>query len=315
MLLPTLEEIKQATDLIAPYLAPTPQYRWPLLCQRCDSEVWVKHENTTPIGSFKIRGGLFYLSDLPDEHVIAATRGNHGQSVALAATMFGKKATVVVPRGNSVSKNMSMQAFGATLIEKGQDFDDALEYALQLSTRENAHLIPSFSRKLVTGVASCGLELFSHCSDLDAIYVPIGLGSEICAIISAREGLGLDTEIIGVVADNAPTYALSFASGEPVPTNSSTTIADGVAVRNPNLQALNLITQYVSRIIRVSETQIKDAMRAYFTDTHHVIEGAGAISLAALIKDKQNACGKRNAVIASGGNVDLDLYRTVLNGH
>ena len=314
MNLPSLSEIEAAAALIAPYVSPTPQYCWPLLSERCETEVWVKHENTTPIGSFKIRGGINYLSNLDSDHVICATRGNHGQSVAFAANVFGKKATVVVPKGNSAAKNASMRAFGANLVEYGRDFTEAHEYTHQQSEELNLHFVPSFDRKLVVGVATCGLEILTGIPDLDVLYVPVGLGSEICAMVAVREALGLNTAIVGVVADRAPAYALSFERGRVVTTDSADTIADGVAVRVPNQQALDVMRQHVSRFIRVTETEIVDAMRIYFTDTHHVIEGAGATSLAALIKDKSEVSGKRAGVIASGGNINLDLYSSILNG-
>ncbi len=314
MQLPSLNEIESAAELIAPHVSPTPQYSWPLLNQRCNAQVWVKHENTTPIGSFKIRGGITYLADLKVDEVICATRGNHGQSVAYAARLFDIQATVVAPHGNSQAKNASMRAFGAKLIEHGRDFNEAHQYARTLAAEQNHHFVPSFHRQLIVGVASCGLELFQKVSDLDIVYVPVGLGSEICAMIAVREALGLSTEIVGVVADNAPSYALSFEQGKMISTSTANTIADGVAVREPNQEALDIVQSHVSRFVRVSESAIADAMRIYFTDTHHVIEGAGAISLAALIKDSSEQASKRVGVIASGGNVNLDLYCAILNG-
>ncbi len=314
MQLPSLNEIESAAELIAPYVSPTPQYQWPLLSDRCNAEVWVKHENTTPIGSFKIRGGITYMADLDTSRVICATRGNHGQSVAYAARIFGMQATVVVPKDNSAAKNTSMRAFGATLVEYGRDFTEAHEYAHHLAIEQNFHFVPSFHRNLVVGVATCGLELLKCVPELDEVYVPVGLGSEICAMIAVREALGLKTEIIGVVADKAPAYALSFEKGQVVSTDSADTFADGVAVRVPDAEALSIMTQHVSRFIRVTEREIADAMRFYFTDTHHVVEGAGASSLAALIKDESRSDNRRAGVIASGGNVNLDLYWKILNG-
>ena len=319
MHLPTLDEISNAAELVHQHIAPTPQYKWPILCNRCETEVWVKHENTTPIGSFKIRGGITYLASCAKsniDHVIAATSGNHGQSITYAARLFGIKATIVAPHGNSSSKIKSMRALGANLIEYGQDFSEALPHAQHLSEQNGIHFVGSFNRKLVVGVASYALELFQAVSNLDCVYVPIGLGSEICGVIATREALGLhQTEIIGVVAENAPAYSLSFAAGNPVSTESSLTLADGVAVRVPDPQALDIILKHTSRIITVSEYEIASAMRYFFTDAHHVIEGAGATSLAALIKEKPNMSGKRVAVIASGGNVDLDLYCEILRGN
>ena len=302
-----------AASAIYEHLLPTPQYRWPLLCERCGTDVWVKHENTTPIGSFKIRGGINYLRNTPHDHVITATRGNHGQSIAYAAGLFGKKATVVAPLGNSTSKNRAMRSFGAELIEYGADFSEAHEYAHSRAAELNMHFVPSFHINLVTGVASYALELFRAIDDLDAVYVPIGLGSEICAVVAARQALGLKAEVIGVVAENAPTYARSFEQGKPVATDSADTFADGVAVRIPDEQALNIILEHVSRVVTVSEQQIADAVRNYFSDTHHVIEGAGASTLAALIKEKERMSGMRVGVIASGGNIDASLFQGILN--
>ncbi len=313
MRLPSLADMEVAASLIYDHMQPTPQYRWPLLCERSGTDVWVKHENTTPIGSFKIRGGINYLSSTPADHVISATRGNHGQSIAYAAGLFGKKATVVAPRGNSLSKNRAMRSFGAELIEYGVDFNEAHEYAHLRATESNLHFVPSFHEKLVTGVASYALELFRAVPDLDAVYVPIGLGSEICAVIAAREALKLKSEIIGVVAENAPSYAQSFEQRKPVATESADTFADGVAVRIPDEQALDIILEYVSRVVTVSEVQIADAVRSYFSDTHHVVEGAGAATLAALIKEKDRMSGMRVGVIASGGNIDSELFQGILN--
>ncbi len=315
MQLPTLSEIENAAALIGYYVAPTPQFRWPLLCERYATEVWVKHENVTPIGSFKIRGGITYLANQKFDQVICATRGNHGQSVAYAARLFNKQATIVVPKGNSTTKNAAMRAFGGTLIEWGHDFLEAHNFAQQLAEERELHFVPSFHHQLVIGVATGGMELLTHVPDLDIIYVPIGLGSEICAMIAAREALGLSAEIVGVVADNAPAYALSFEQDKPVCTATANTFADGIAVRGVDAEALAIIRQHVMRIIRVTEREIADAMRIYFTDTHHVIEGAGAAALAGLIQEKSQLTDRRVGVIASGGNVNLDLYREILRGN
>ena len=312
MLLPTLEEINQSASLIGQHMQPTPQYKWPLLCQRCETDVWVKHENMSPIGSFKVRGGINYMSQIPENHVITATRGNHGQSVAFAAQIFGKNATVIVPYNNSQSKNAAMRALGANLSEYGRDFSEAHDYAHQQAAELGLHFVPSFDRKLVAGVASMGMELFDAVPNLDAVYVPIGLGSEICAVIAAREALGLEMEIIGVVAANAPSYFLSFNQGRAVETDSANTFADGVAVRIPNTQALDIILRHVSKVVKVSESEIESAIHHYFDDTHQLIEGAGAATLAALLQEKSRMKDKQVAVIASGGNIDKDLFRQVL---
>lgn len=315
MNLPTYDELYQASSLLSGYLDPTPQYKWPLLCQRCGTEVWVKHENLTPIGSFKVRGGINYLSKHKAKQVISATRGNHGQSVAYAARLFGAKATIVVPHGNSTVKNESMKAWGAELIEYGIDFNEALDYARDQANEQNMHFVPSFHRDLVIGVSSYALELFQAVPDLDVLYVPIGLGSEICAAIAARQALGRNIEIIGAVAANAPTYALSFEHKKAVETEpGSGSIADGVSTRIPDKEALQVILQYVSRIVSVSESEIANAMRHYFTDVRHVIEGAGAVTLAALLQEKTVMTGKKVGLVASGGNVEINLYKQILAG-
>ncbi len=252
------------------------------------------------------------MSQIPDSHVITATRGNHGQSVAFAAQLFGKRATVIVPHNNSQSKNSSMRALGVNLSEFGRDFSEAHDYAHRQAAKLGLHFVPSFDRKLVVGVASMGMELFAAVPNLDAVYVPIGLGSEICAVIAAREALGLNTEVIGAVAANAPAYFQSFNQGRTVETESANTFADGVAVRIPNAEALDIILRDVSRVVKVSETEIECAIHHYFDDAHQLIEGAGAVTLAALLQEKSRMKGKQVAVIASGGNIDKDLFRQIL---
>jgi threonine dehydratase len=313
-----LAELDAAAAVVHRVVPPTPQYCWPLLSHRLGGELWVKHENHTPIGAFKLRGGLVYLDDLrrarPETTgIITATRGNHGQSIAYAAARLGLQANVVVPHGNSVEKNRAMAAFGATLIEAGHDFQAAYEYAVAAAEREGLHLVPSFHPQLVRGVASYALELFGAVTELDVVYVPIGLGSGICGMIAAREALGLKTEIVGVVAENAPTYALSVAAGQPVSTNSADTLADGLACRVPNSEALAIIMKGAARIVAVSEAEIRQAMRILFTDTHNTAEGAGAAALAAALKERERLAGKRSAVVLSGGNIDRVLFAEVLS--
>ncbi len=312
-----LEKIESAAELVYRHMAPTPQYRWPLLCQRAGLEVWVKHENHTPIGAFKIRGGLVFMDNLKKQRpevtgVIAATRGNHGQSIALAARIQGLKTVVVVPHGNSVEKNRAMRAFGADLIEHGEDFIEAKDFAIDLAHRKGLYMVPSFDPQLALGVASYGLEFLRGAGDLDAVYVPIGLGSGICGTIMARDALGSRTKIVGVVSDRAAAYALSFEAREAVSTNSANTMADGVAVRVPDPAALEIICKGAERIVTVSEDEIKSAMRAYYTDTHNLAEGAGAAPLAALLKERDKLTGKKAGVVLSGGNVDTAVFREVL---
>ena len=312
-----LATLEAAAELVHRVVPPTPQYCWPLLSARLGAELWVKHENHTPIGAFKLRGGLVYLDDLKRREpqlrgVMTATRGNHGQSVAYAAARLGLAATVVVPHGNSVEKNRAMAAFGARLIEHGHDFQAAYEYALELAGREGLHIVRTFDPMLVRGVASYGLELFRALPDLDMVYVPIGQGSGISGVITAREALGSTAEIVGVVAAEAPAYALSVAAGRPVATNSADTIADGLAVRVPDAAALDIIGRYAARIVTVSEAEIRRAMRVLYTDTHNLAEGAGAASLAAALQERDRLRGRRVAVIQSGGNIDRALFAQVL---
>jgi threonine dehydratase len=312
-----LATLEAAAGLVHRVVPPTPAYCWPLLSRRMGAEVWVKHENHTPIGAFKLRGGLVYLDDLKRREpqisgVVTATRGNHGQSIAYAATRMGLTATVVLPRGNSVEKNRAMEAFGALLVEHGHDFQAAYEHAIELAERERLHLVRSYDPLLVRGVASYGLELFRTVPGLDTVYVPIGLGSGISGVIAAREALGQTAEIVGVVASEAPAYALSLAAGRPVATNSADTIADGLAVRVPDPAALDLIRRWAARIVTVSETEIRRAMRILYTDTHNLAEGAGAAALAAALQERGRLTGKRVAVIQTGGNIDRSLFAEVL---
>ncbi len=312
-----LDRLEAAADFVHSVMRPTAQICWPLLCARAGAEVWVKHENHTPSGSFKVRAGLVYMDDLKRAQpaaagVIAATRGNHGQSVAFAARRLGLEAVVVVPHGNSVEKNAAMRALGAELIEHGHDFQAALEYAEGIAAERGLHSFPSFHELLVRGVASYGLEFLRAVPDLDTVYVPIGLGSGICGVMAARDALGLKTKVVGVVAENAPSYALSFAKGAPVATNAADTMADGLAVRVPAAEAVALINRGAERVVAVSDEAIAAAMGHYFTDTHNVAEGAGAATLAALLDEREAMAGKRVGLVLSGGNVDREVYLRIL---
>jgi threonine dehydratase len=313
----SLAVLDAAAALVRAVVPPTPQHHWPLLSRRVGAELWVKHENHTPIGAFKLRGGLVYLDEVRRSQprirgVVTATRGNHGQSIAFAASRLGLAATIVVPHGNSVEKNRAMAGFGARLIEAGHDFQAAYEHAIMLAERDQLHLVRTYHPGLVRGVASYALELFRAVPDLDIVYVPIGQGSGISGVLAARQALGLTTEIVGVVAAGAPAYALSFAAGAPVNTNSADTIADGLAVRVPDPAALDVIRGGAAHIATVSEAEIRRAMRVLFTDTHNVAEGAGAAALAAALQERDRLAGKRVAVIQSGGNVDRALFAQVL---
>ena len=315
--LPTLGELEAAATLIYGVMPPTPQYRWPLLDERAGAEVWVKHENHTPLGAFKVRGGLVYFDHLRRTQaavkgVVCATRGNHGQSVAFAARRNGFRVVAVVPHGNSVEKNAAMRALGAELIEVGHDFQAASEAAAQIATEREWHRMPSFHTLLVRGVGTYALELFRAAPVLDAVYVPIGLGSGVCGVMAARDALSLPTKVIGVVSDAAPAYALSFESHHAVEHEVTTRIADGVACRTPNADALPFIMRGVDHIVRVTDDEVEAAMRVFFTDTHAVAEGAGAASLAALLRESRTSRPQRAGIILSGGNVNAAVYGRIL---
>ncbi len=318
-------QLAEACDIVGSVMPPTPQYKWPLLQARCGVEVWVKHENHTPTGAFKVRGGLVFLDELHRSGnlpagFITATRGNHGQSIPFAAARYGVPVTVVVPEGNSTEKNRAMQAWGAELIVHGRDFDEARVESERLALERELRFAPSFHPDLVRGVATYGHELFKAIRDLDLVYVPIGMGSGVCSLIAVRDLLGLSTKIVGVVSSHAPAYALSLQQGEVVQTDDAKTFADGMACRIPSLKAFEIIRTGVDRIIQVDDDEVATAMRALFEDTHNVAEGAGAAALAALLQeigDDGELCGVRDiraAVILTGGNVDSDIFSTVLRG-
>lgn len=316
----TLEDIKSASRLVYEEMPPTPQYRWPMLCERLGTELWVKHENHSPVGAFKIRGGLVYFENLVrsgqvPKGVIGATRGNHGQSVGYAARRYGIPATIVVPHGNSLEKNAAMRALGVNLIEHGDEFQVSREFAQKLAREQSLHLVPSFHRLLVTGVATYSMELLQEVKDIDVVYVPIGLGSGICGMLATRDALGLRTRVVGVVSAHALAYAKSFNVGSPVESPVTTQLSDGMACRVPEPEALDLILQGVDRIVQVSDDEVSAAMRMMFECTHNVCEGAGAAALAAAIQEKTRIKGLKVAVVATGGNVDQDVFAQVLNRH
>ncbi len=317
MILPSLSLLEAAAELVHCVIPPTPQIRWPLLCARSGAEVWVKHENHTPVGAFKVRGGLVYMHELRQREpqvagVIAATRGNHGQSVAFAASRAGLRSVIVVPHGNSREKNLAMQALGAELIEYGRDFQESYEHAARLAVEQRLHFVRSFDEALLRGVATCALELFRAVPHLETVYVPIGLGSGICAAIAVRDALGLQTEIVGVVAARAQAYGLSFAAGRPVASDVGETVADGMACRVPDPAAIEIILKGASRMVTVEEDEIHSAMRHLFSDTHNVAEGAGAAALAALLREKDRMRSRRVALILTGGNVDREVFAQTL---
>jgi threonine dehydratase len=308
----SLSELERAAQLVYAVFPATPQTRYPLLSERAGCDVIVKHENHTPVGAFKVRGGIVYMDWLRRAHpqvkgVCTATRGNHGQSIALAARAAGLTATIFVPRGNSVEKNAAMRALGGDLIEAGDDFQAAMEASIEHANAHGLHRVPSFHEALVAGVGTYSLELLRAHPDMHSLYVPIGLGSGICGAIAAREALGLNTRIVGVVADAAPAYALSFKAKRAIEAP-VTTFADGVACRKTDPAALPIILNGAADVISVSEAAIADAMRIYFTDTHNLAEGAAGAALAGLLSEREQLRGKKAGVILCGGNIDLELY-------
>lgn len=315
----SLDDLDGATRLVRKMMPPTPQYAWPLLRRRFGVEVVVKHENHTPIGAFKLRGGLVYLDHLRREQpgvrgAVSATRGNHGQSLAFAGGKLGLPVALVVPHGNATEKNAAMRALGAELIEHGADFDEAKERAFGLAGERGYAFVPSFHPALVTGVATYAHELFTAMPDLDVVYVPIGLGSGISGLIRTRDLLGLRTEIVGVVSERANAYRLSYEAGRVVPTNSAATFADGMAVRVPDEAALAIIRAGAARIVEVSDDEIAEAVRILHEDTHNLAEGAGAAPLAALAKERDALRGRKAAVVLSGGNIDRAWAAQILAG-
>ncbi len=317
MKLPTLDELKAAADIVYRTMPPTPTHAWPLVRERLGTRIFLKHENHTPTGAFKVRGGLVYFDALKRNvpncpGVISATRGNHGQSVGLAARRAGMRATIVVPHGNSVEKNAAMRALGVTLIEHGEDFQASREYAAALAAEQGLHMVPSFHRDLVAGVASYWLEFFTAAPEMDTVFVPIGQGSGISAAVAARNALGLRCKIVGVVSAHAPAYALSFAARRAIDAPVTTVIADGMACRVPDEDALAVMLAHVDEIVRVTDDEVADAMKMLFLDTHNVAEGAGAAAFAAAMQCRDRLRDRTVGAVISGGNVDHDVYARVL---
>lgn len=314
-----VDELNWATELVRRRVPPTPQYVWPLLAESVGAEVWVKHENHTPTGAFKIRGGLVYADRLRTQRpqvngIISATRGNHGQSLALAGTAVGVRVTIVVPEGNSPDKNAAMRAFGAELIVAGHDFQAAVEHAAKLAGERDLEMVPSYHPDLVLGVATYAAELFASAGELDAVYVPVGLGSGISGLIGVRDLLGLRTEVIGVVSEQAPATALSVAAGRVVATETARTFVDGVACRVPYSDAVAVIAKGAAGVRTVTEDEAAHAMRVLYAHTHNAPEPAGALALAGLLQDRSQMAGKRVGIIQTGGNADAQLLAQVLAG-
>lgn len=317
MPLPTLADIEAAAQVVYRDFAATPQYRWVLLSERLGTDCWLKHENHTPVGAFKIRGGLTYFDQLArrgalPREVVSATRGNHGQSMGWAARRHGVACTIVVPRGNSVEKNAAMRALGVTLVEHGSDFQEAREHAMHIAAERGAHMVPSFHADLLRGVSTYWWEFLRAVPQLDVVYVPIGQGSGACSAIAAKLALGHGVRVVGVVSSHATTYADSVAAGRVVEAPVTTQLADGMACRVADAEALTIIAPHIDHIVQVSDNEVAAAMRALFTDTHNVAEGAGAAAFAAALQEKDRLAGQTVGVALTGGNVDADIFSQVL---
>jgi len=315
--LPTLADIEAAAEVVYRDFAPTPQYRWGLLSERLGTDCWLKHENHTPVGAFKIRGGLTYFDQLArrgqmPREVISATRGNHGQSMGWAARRHGAACTIVVPRGNSVEKNAAMRALGVTLIEHGDDFQEAREHAMRLAQERGAHMVPSFHPDLLRGVATYWWEFLRAVPQLDVAYVPIGQGSGACSAIAAKMALGHGVRIVGVVSRHATTYADSIAAGRVVESPVTTQLADGMACRVADQGALDILMPHIDHIVQVGDDEVAAAMCHLFTDTHNVAEGAGAAALAAALQERAQLRGLAVGLALTGGNVDAEVFSKVL---
>ncbi|MGP1682601.1 MAG: threonine dehydratase [Giesbergeria sp.] len=318
--LPSLSDIESAARLVYQEFPPTPQYRWALLSDRLGTDCWVKHENHTPVGAFKIRGGLTYFDQLAQRgamphEVVSATRGNHGQSMGWAARKHGVACTIVVPQGNSVEKNAAMRALGVTLVEYGTDFQEAREHAMQLAAVRGAHMVPSFHFDLLRGVSTYWWEFLRAVPQLDVVYVPIGQGSGACSAIAAKLALGHNVRIVGVVSSHATTYADSVATGRVVEAPVTTQLADGMACRMADAQALAIIAPHIDHIVQVSDAEVAHAMHALFTDTHNTAEGAGAAALAGALQERAQLQGLRVGLALTGGNVDAAMFANVLVQH
>jgi threonine dehydratase len=319
MQLPSLDQIRTAQTVVYRSMPPTPQFSWPLINERLGVETWIKHENHSPVGAFKLRGALVFATWLKETRpglagVVAATRGNFGIGAGMAARLLGMKAVVVVPHGNSADKNRAMLAQGVELVEHGYDFQESLEYAATLAEKRGFAMFESFHERLVWGTATYALELFQAAPKLDAVYVPIGLGSSICGVAAARNALKLSTEIVGVTSSECRATALSFKAQKLVEAPARSLVADGLACRRPNLEALDIIFNNVARIVEVSDPEIAEAMGIYYQDTHNLAEGAGAAALAAALREKRLLSGKRVGIVLTGGNVDRETYFGALNG-
>ena len=315
--LPTLQQIEAAAQVVYREFQATPQYHWALLSQRLGSECWVKHENHTPVGAFKLRGGLTYFDQLKRRgalpaRVISATRGNHGQSIGWAARSNGVECSIVVPLGNSLEKNAAMRALGVTLIEHGTDFQESREHAISLAAQSGAHMVPSFHPDLLSGVSTYWWEFFRAVPQLDVVFVPIGQGSGACSAIAAKLALGHKARVVGVVSAHATTYADSLLAGSVIEAPVTTQLADGMACRIADQAALSIMAPHLDHIVKVSDIEVAQAMRDIYTDTHNVAEGAGAAGFAAAMQERHLLRGQVVGTTLSGGNVDAGVFAKVL---
>ena len=314
-----LQDIEAAARIVYSEFQATPQYRWSLASQRLGTDCWIKHENHTPVGAFKIRGGLTYFAALKDRgelpsHVVSATRGNHGQSIGWAARAYGVRCTIIVPHGNSVEKNAAMRSLGVTLLEQGEDFQDAREFAKRFAEEKGAHMVPSFHTDLVRGVATYWWEFFKAVPNMDVAYVPIGMGSGATAAITAKLALGHQVKIVGVVSAHATSYADSIAAGRVISSPVTTVLADGMACRIPDQAALDILVPHIDHVVKVTDSEVAEAMRNLYADTHNVAEGAGAAAFAAAMQERGLLAKKVVGVTLCGGNVDATVFSKVLNG-
>jgi threonine dehydratase len=315
----SLDDLGAATTVVRRHVPVTPTYRWPMLVNETGVDLMVKHENLTPTGAFKVRGGLVFVDALRRAEpkpptIISATRGNHGISLAFAGRAYGIDVVIVVPLGNGKEKNAAMRALGAEVIEYGGDFEAARLHSVSLAAERNARAVPPFHRDLVLGVATYAKELFDDAGPLDVVYVPIGMGSGICGLITVRDLLGLSTQIVGVGVDGAPAQALSFAAGEVVGTPGAHTFVDGVATRQPDPTSAAIIRGGAARVITVSDAAAAEAIRMLWRSTHHLAEPAGAVSLAGVLADRDRLADQRVAMIMCGSNMDSSMAAEVLGG-
>ncbi len=313
----SLKEIVRARAVIYRYLRPTPLIHYQPLSEITGFQTYIKHENHNPTGAFKVRGGLNLIASLPQEEkergVITATRGNHGQSIAMASRIFGVPCTLLVPHGNNPEKNRAMRGFGAELVEYGRDFDEARQRAEEIREEKGLRYIhPANEPRLINGVGTYSLEIFEDLPDVDAIIVPIGGGSGACGAITIARALNPNTRVIGVQAERAPSVYLSWKEGRIIETESADTFADGLATRVPFEMTFNIIREGISDIVTVSEEEMKSSVRLLLETTHNLAEGAGAAPLAAALKLRDRLRGKKVVIILSGGNIDLATLRWAL---